>query len=169
MNTDFIAFPTTARRFFLRWDFPDELGFQDYATSRAVQKQVRTQVFCEEETKPPIVDAYDVDLCETYRRARLYLYCGLGVKDVGTVAPYVTDGKDWMPTPAVGLYKAMLERAGRAHGAPDKVLVFPPTTGGFRDWVFPANAVLHDTACSSAAIVPYATAFNYLQQHNNLK
>ena len=166
MNTDYIPFPAHSHRFFLRSDFADELCFVDYCTSRAVKKQVRTLVLTGENQQEPVVDAYDLDLCESYRRARFFLYCGIGMKDLGTVVAHVTDGKEWMPTQIVGLYKDMLERAGRAYGAPDKLLVFPPANCEYKTWRYPANAVLHDTLFSSAAILPYATALNYLHKYN---
>lgn len=166
MSLEFIPFPVSAKRFFLRSDFADELCFRDYCTSRAIQKQVRTQLYCGGTLQEPVLDAYDPDLCDVYRRARFFLYCGIGVKDLGAVLAHVTDGREWMPTKNEGLYKDMIERAGRAYGAPDKLIVFPPANCDGKKWRYPAHAVLHDTAFSSAAILPYETALNYLHQYN---
>lgn len=168
MNTSHIPFPKTAKLFKCRSDMALELCFADYSTSRAIQRQIETAVYCGHDFPSLILDEYDPDLCESYRPARFYIYCGLGVKGVGCISPFVSDGKTWMPTFADGLYKEMLEQAARAHGSPDKVLVFPvrPHADVFKEWIYPANAVLHDTISGMAAVVPYKTAFEYLTKFN---
>src|ERR1035437_9803850 len=103
MNTDYIPFPTEAKRFHLRSDFPDELCFSDFATSRAVRRQIEIAVYGGRDFPAPVLDAYDPDLCESYRPARFYMYCGLGVNSVCVIAPFVADGKTWMPPPSEGL------------------------------------------------------------------
>ena len=168
MKPDDVTLPTTAKQFFLRRDFPDELSFIDFATSRAVRRQVQQAVYCGHDYPPPILDAYDIDLCESYRRARFFMYLGMGVKGLGCISAFVSDGVTFMPTKADGLYQEMLDRAARAFGTPNKVLVFPahPEEGPMKDWIYPKYAVLHDTKHSTAAIVTCDIAFDYLKQYN---
>jgi len=162
-----IPFPNNAKIFNFRGDAAIELGFLEFATSRAVMEQIKTAVYTGNEPGEPIVDKYDADLRGLYRPARWYAYCSVGMKSLGVIAAHVTDGSIWMPVVPVGLYKEMLERAAMAYGAPGRVLVAPARPAKpFTEWLYPPNAVLHDTLYGSAAIVPYHTAISYLTNFN---
>lgn len=167
MNTEYIPFPPNARRFHLRSDFSDEILFFEYSTSRKYSNEQFRAVLNGTVFPTPLIDAYDEDLVATYQQPRFFAYMGLGVKGCRSVLAYVTNGNTWMPTEKAGLFQDLLARVKQAEGRCCEKFLFPAEASSPREnWVFPSYSVLHDTAFSSAAFLPYKTAMQYVRRFN---
>lgn len=165
MNTEFIPLPPTARKFFLRGDFAFELCFEDFAKSRAARKAIMATFLGNGLPSDLTECPLDDDLARLYKRPRFFIYCGAIMKNSRRLVYPVGDGQLWMPAPGEGLFADLLRRTNSALNkpatAPSLIALQPPETAP-AEWLFPPQVILHDTAVTSAAIVPYGVAQNYL-------
>lgn len=173
MSTEFIPFPNKARRFFLRGDFPFELCFSDFAQSRAARRAIQAAHLCDEPMESPIFE-YDDDLVRLYKEPRFFVYCVAVMQRSDRLVALVGDGQVWMPAGfKLGLFADLLNRTKRYRekGSPEQsnpiVAIVPDRNPTY--WLFPKYVALHDTAVSSAAVVEYETAKNYLAMNRTLQ
>jgi hypothetical protein len=163
MNTNYIPFPTGAKRFHLRYDLPEEFCFPEYACSPEIQRRTFDAARLGQPLPNPFPDDPAVDL-RAYNRGRLYVYRGIGFKGSPCCHSLITDGQVHQLVPTEGLFSDLLARAERAYGELIRPLLYPAIQAvPFKDHTYTNLVILHDTEAESAAILPIHAACSYLK------
>lgn len=169
MKTEFIPFPSSARTFFLRGDFPFELCFADFAQSRRARHCFNAAYLADQQPSEWIF-VHNEDLTKLYKPPRFFAYCVAVMRKSRRQVCLVGDGHLWMPSPTEGLFSNLIDRTKlrTPTGAVCKPIVAAVPPEPSAKWLFPRQVVLHDTVTSSAAVVDYEVAQGYLAMNRTL-